>query len=188
MNIENQLRAAWNAESGGHLDLADLTARVRRQRRRRYLQRTMELAFSLVAVAVFVHALATQSMAPAHWLLLPFFAVFLPTVWMLTLRGPRLDIDAATAPTHVYAQLRLAQLKTSLRDLWLARRTALGLLVYSVLACIGAWRFGDAQWRESALMLLLYALVWLVATLLLARWFGRRRRKEYRNLRGLLED
>lgn len=188
MNIEDQLRAAWNAESGGHLDLADLTARVRRQRRRRYLQRAMELVLTLVAVAVFAHALISQSMEPPHWLLLPFFAVFLPTAWMLTLRGPRPGTDTASAPTHVYAQLRLAQLKTSLRDLWLARRSAQGLLVYSVLACIGAWLFGDAQWRESALVLLVYALAWLVVALLLGRWFGRRRNREYRNLRELLED
>lgn len=188
MNIEDQLHAAWKAESGGHLDLAELTARVRRQRRRRYLQRAMELAMTLVAVAVFVHALTTQSMAPAHWLLLPFFAVFLPTVWILTLRAPRLDTDAATAPTHVYAQLRLAQLKISLRDLWLARRSAQGLLIYSVLACIGAWWFGDVQWRESAQVLLLYASVWLVATFLVTRRLGRRKHREYRNLRELLED
>lgn len=188
MNIDDQLCAAWNAESGGHQDLAGLTERVQRQRRRRYLQRAMELAMTVVAVAVFVHALTTQSMTPAHWLLLPFFAVFLPTVWMLTLRGPRLDTDAATAPTHVYAQLRLAQLKISLRDLWLARRTAQGLLVYAVLACIGTWWFGDAQWRESAMVLLFYASAWLVATFLLARRLGRRRNREYSNLRSLLKD
>ncbi|MFU8832725.1 MAG: hypothetical protein ACNA7J_11310 [Wenzhouxiangella sp.] len=188
MNIEDQLRSAWNAESGGHLDLDDLTERVRRQRRRRYLQRAMELILTVVAIAVFAHALITQSMAPAHWLLLPFFAVFLPTVWILTLRGPRLDTDAATAPTHVYAQLRLAQLKTSLRDLWLARRSALGLLIYALLACIGAWWFGDVQWRESALVLLFYSSAWLVATLILARRLGPRRSREYRNLRALLED
>ncbi len=188
MEIEEQLRTAWNAESGGQADLAGLTARVRRQQRRMMLRRALEVALTVAAIALFAHALASQSMGPEHWLLLPFFAVFLPTVWLLTLRGPRRDADAATAPTNVYARIRLSQLKISLRDLWLARRAAQGLLVYALLGCLGAWMFGDAQWHAAAQWLLVYALAWLGASLLVTHLLGRRTRREYRNLSGLLED
>ena len=188
MEIEDQLRTAWNAESGAQADLAGLTARVRRQQRRMMLQRLLEVTLTVAAIVLFAHALASQAMAPAHWLLLPFFAVFLPTAWLLTLRGPRPDAEAATEPTNVYARIRLAQVKISLRDLWLARRAAQGLLVYALLGCLGAWIFGDAQWREAALWLLIYALAWLGASLLVTHRIGRRTRSEYRNLRGLLED
>ncbi len=188
MNIEDQLRAAWNAESGEHLDLASLTTKVRRHHRRRYWQRAVEVILTVVTMMLFAHALISQAMQPAHWLLLPFFAIFLPTAWLLVLRSPRLETEHATAPTTVYAQRRLVQLKTSLRDLRLARRSAQGLLIYSVLACVGAWLFGDALWRETALWLLTFALAWLVATLLLTRWLGRDRRREHDNLRNLLEN
>lgn len=188
MNIEDQLRAAWNAESGEHLDLASLTATVRRHRRRRYWQRAMEVVLTIIAIVLFAHALIWQEMGPSHWLLLPFFAVFLPTAWILVLRGPRPDFEEATAATTVYAQLRLVQLKTSLKDLKFARRSAQGLAIYSVLTCVGAWLFGDALWRETALWLLAFALTWLIATLLLSSRLGRDRQREYRNLRVLLEN
>lgn len=188
MEIEDQLRTAWNAESGAQADLAGLTARVRRQQRRRVMQRALEVTLTGGAVAVFAHALISQAMEPAHWLLLPFFAVFLPTVWLLTLRRPRTDAEATVAPTQVYARIRMAQLRISLRDLWLARRAAQGLLVYALMGCLGAWIFGDAHWREAALWLLIYALAWLGASLLVTHRIGRRTRSEYRNLRGLLED
>ncbi len=188
MTIEDQLRAAWNAESGGQVDLTSLTARVRRQQRRRFMQRSLEAMLTVAAVALFAHALISQTMGPSHWLLLPFFAVFLPTAWLLTFRGPRLDTEATAAPTNVYARIRLAQLKVNLRDLWLAKRTAQGLFAYALLACLGAWRFGDAQWREAALWLLAYALVWLVASLLVTHRLEWRRRSEDRNLRSLLDD
>jgi len=188
MNPEDQLHRAWKAESGGRPDLAGLTTRVRRQQRRRFFQRAVEAILTVAAVAVFAQALMVQAMGPAHWLLLPFFAVFLPTAWLLTLRGPRLDFETATAPTDLYARIRLVQLKTSLRDLRLAQHAALGLIVYALLACLGAWRFGDAPWREAALWLLVYAAAWLAATLLVAHRLGRRRQNEMSNLRELIEE
>ena len=188
MTIEDQLREAWNSESGGQVDLSSLTARVRRQQRRRFMQRSLEAMLTIAAVFLFAHALISQTMGPAHWLLLPFFAVFLPTAWLLTLRSPRTDAEATVAPTQVYARIRMAQLRISLRDLWLARRAAQGLFAYALLACLGAWRFGDAQWQAAALWLLAYALAWLIASLLVTHRIGRRTRSEYRNLRGLLED
>lgn len=114
--------------------------------------------------------------------------MFLPSAWILVLRSPRLDPDEATAATTVYAQLHLVQLKSSLQDLKFARHSALGLAIYSVLACIGAWQFGDALWQETTLWLLAFSLAWLIATLLLARRLGRDREREYRNLRYLLEN
>ncbi len=188
MKIEDQLRTAWNAESGDHLDLASLTTKVRRHRHRRYWQRAIEVVLSVFAIALFANALISQAMGPPHWLLLPYFAFFLPTAWLLVLRSPRPNTEDASAPTTVYAQLRLVQLKTSLRDLWFARCSAQGLLLYSVLACVGTWLFGDALWRETALWLLVFALAWLATTLLLARRLGRDRQREYRNLRDVLEN
>lgn len=188
MNIEDQLHAAWNAESGGQVGLNSLTVRVRRQQRRRFMQRTLEVTLTIAAIALFAHALISQSMGPSHWLLLPFFAVFLPTVWLLTLRGPRPDTEATGESTTVYARIRLAQLKISLRDLWLTRRTAQGLLAYAIVASLGAWLYGDAQWHTAALWLLIYALMWLGASLAVTHRFGRRARSEVRNLRSLLED
>ena len=188
MDFEQQLHRAWKSESGGQPSLDELTARVRRQRRRRILHRVHEAILTVIAIAVFAHALIFRAMEPQHWLLLPFFAVFLPTAWLLILRGPRPDAEAATAPTNVYARIRLAQLKTSLRDLWLARRAAQGLIAYALLACLVTWAFGDAQWRDAALWLAVYAAGWLAVTLLLDRWLGQRRRDEWRNLRSLIED
>ncbi len=188
MNIEDKLSEAWNATTDSTVSLAALTAKVQRQQRRRQLQRALEVLLSLVAIAVFSHAMITHSMRPAHWLLLPFFAVFLPMVWTLTLRAPKLDTDATSAAANVYAQLRMAQLKTSLRDLWLARRTSQGLLLYALLAAAGSMLFGDAQWRESALVLLIYAVIWWLVTLLLARRLGQRWLREQHNLQALLHD
>jgi len=188
MNIEDRLGAAWQAETGGDLNLDELTARVRRQQRRRQWQRLLELLLSLLAIAVFSHAMITHGMRPAHWLLLPFFAVFLPVVWMLVLRAPRRDVDSVSAATQVYAQLRMAQLQTSLRDLRLASRSAQGLLIYAVLAVVGTWACADVAWRESALALLSYALLWWVATLLLVRRLCRRWQREQLGLQALLRD
>ena len=105
-----------------------------------------------------------------------------------TPRTPQRGTDTASAAANIYAQLRMAQLKTSLRDLWLARRTAQGLLLYALLAAAGSMLFGDAQWRESALVLLIYAVIWWLVTLLLARRLGQRWQREQRNLQALLYD
>jgi hypothetical protein len=188
MSFEDQLHQAWQTESGGRPNLAGLTARVRRQQRQRWLQRIVEALLTVAAVALFAHALLAQAMGPAHWLLLPFFAVFLPTAWLLTLRGPKPDAETAIAATEVYARIRLAQLKTSLRDLRLARRAAQGLIIYALLAGLGAWTFGDAAWHDAALWLLSYATAWLAATLLLTRRLGRRRHDELSNLRDLIGE
>jgi hypothetical protein len=33
-------------------------------------------------------------------------------------------------------------------------------LLYALLAAVGSSLFGDAQWRESTLVLLIYAVIW----------------------------
>jgi len=185
MNIDERLQEAWREAVPAGMDLADLGRRVTRQRRRRWLLRAQELVLTLVALGVFGHALLFGAMGPAHWLLLPFFAVFLPTAWLIALRVPRAHTADLTAPMGRYVELRLKQLRTGLRDLWLARRAAVALIAYAAAAFAGAWLFGDIRWREAAVVLLAYALLWLLGTM----WVSRRLRgqwlSEYRAIRRL---
>ena len=91
----------------------------------------------------------------------------------------------AAEPAGAYARIRLAQLRTGLRDLWLARATVWALLGYALLANAGAlWLAGDA-WRSAAWELLLVAAAWLVATLWVSRRLRRRWVREYRAVRRL---
>jgi predicted anti-sigma-YlaC factor YlaD len=186
MNLDERMLTAWRGQTRHDLTLARLTERVRRQRRRQRFQRGLEVALSLVAIVIFGHALLSGTMAPAHWLILPFFAVFLPTIWALTLRGPRRRPEDASEAPGIYARLRMAQLRAGLRDLWLARRAALALVAYAVLAWGGAMILGDVGWRAPAWLLLVYSFLWLGGT----HWLNRRLRgrwlREYRSVRRVL--
>ncbi len=53
---------------------------------------------------------------------------------------------------------------------------------------MATWWSGDPEWIRVGLSLLTYSLVWLGASLLLARTMGRRREEHRRNLLSLLED
>ncbi len=188
MNMNERLQSVWEAETGESVLLDSLTRKVRRQRRRLQLRRVAEILLTLAAIIVFAHALLSQTMSPAHWVLLPFFIVFLPTVWTLILRAPRQDATELTAPTNAYARVRIAQLQSGLRELWIANRTAQALFAYSVAFNVATWWFGDPEWIRVGLGLLAYSMIWLGASLLFARTMGRRREEERRNLLSLLED
>jgi hypothetical protein len=123
MKFDDLLKDAWQGQRYSAAQ-QDLTGRVRRRQWRVRLLRTLEVALTVVAALVFGHALLSGRVDPAHWLLLPFFVVFLPVAWAVVLRAPRRRAKDATGSASVYARLRLAQLRAGLQDVWLARTTA----------------------------------------------------------------
>lgn len=183
MDIDERLQAAWREAAPAGMNLAELRRRVAQQRRRRRLLRAQEFLLTLVALGVFGHALLFGAMGPTHWLLLPFFAVFLPTAWLVALRVPRARAADLTAPMDRYVELRLKQLRTGLRDLWLARRAAVALVAYAAAAFVGAWLLGDGRWRAAAVALLAYSLFWLLGTMWVGRRLNRQWLSEYRAIR-----
>ncbi len=185
MNFDDLLKDAWQGEARS-APLPDMTRRVRRRRWRTWLLRGVELALTLFAVLVFGRALAGGTLGPEHWLLLPFYAVFLPVAWLILLRVPRRRRGDASERIDIYARLRLAQLRTGLRDLWLARIAAWCLLAYAALAGLVTWLLADASWRSVALILVGYAAAWLGATFWLSRRLRHRWLREYRVVRRLV--
>lgn len=186
MDFDEQLSRSWQAETRT-ATTTELTTRIKRQRLRIYAQRSLEVLLTLFAVLVFGQALISRSLDPAHWLLLPFFAVFLPLAWTVILRAPRRASWDLTESTSIYARLRLAQLRTNLRDLWLARVTARALVAYAVIANILVWVTANASWHPAAWTLLAYALIWAVGTWWLVRRMRRAWLREYRAVARLLK-
>jgi hypothetical protein len=186
MNFDDILKDAWQGENRPATP-AQLTRRVHRHQWRHRLQRMVEIALTLVAVLVFGQSLMSRSIEPSHWLLLPFFVVFLPAAWTVILRAPRRRIEDVTENTRLYARLRLSQLRAGLRDLWLARMAAWALVAYAVVANAGVWLFGDASWRIAALTLMGFAMAWAAGTFWLARRLRRSRLREYRAVRRLAD-
>lgn len=186
MKLDDLLQDAWCAETPAPESLEKLKARVRRRRRRQRLHRAAEIALTMLALGFFGHALMTAKAEPAHWLLLPFYAVFLPVVWMIVIRSRERMTPNASADTSTYARLRMAQLRTGLRDLRLARWVAWLLLAYALLACGGTWWLGDANWRSAAGWLLLVAAIWMLGTFGVNHRLHRRRVAEYRTMRRLI--
>jgi hypothetical protein len=177
MNFDELLEDAWQSEA--RPAAPDLIRRVHRRRTRYRVQRVAEIALTLVAVLVFGQALASGSAAPSHWLLMPFYLVFLPMVWTIVLRTPRRRAEDLTERVGTYAHLRLSQLRTSLRDLWLARAATGALLAYALLANAGVWALADADWRSAGLQLLILASAGLVVSLRLRHTLRRRWLREY---------
>ena len=184
MDFDEQLSRSWQAETRT-ATTTELTKRINRQHLRIRAQRSVEVILTLVVVLVFGQALISRGLDPAHWLLLPFFAVFLPLAWTLILRTPRRASRDLTESTSIYARLRLAQLRTNLRDLWLARATARALLAYAFIANLLVWTTADASWRAAAGTLLVYALAWAIGTWWLNRRLRRARLREYRSVARL---
>ena len=187
MDFDDMLKDAWQAQAVPAAQ-ALLHRRVRRQRWRHRLLRALEVALTVVAVLVFGQALATGRLSPSHWLLLPFYLVFLPGAWLFILRGPRRAASGLAESAHDYARLRMAQLRTGLRDLWLARVAGWSLLGYSIAANLGTWLHGDADWQSAALVLFGLSLAWALG---IAGYGSHRRRallREYRALRSLGGD
>ena len=182
--FDDILKEAWKGEAR-QATRHELDRRVRRQRGRQRLLRTLEVALTLLAVLVFGHALVSGDAGPSHWLLLPFYLVFLPAAWVFILRAPRRSDRDVAESVQSYALLRIAQLRTGLRDLWFARASAWALLAYAIAASAVAWILGGDDWRAAGLTLLCASLAWIAGI----SWFGRRRRRtllrEYRSMRSL---
>lgn len=184
MNFDDQLARAFKGEAPP-APAPDLARRVRQRRWRHRAWRALEVLLTLAAVAVFVPALVSGGMTATHWLLMPFYAVFLPTVWIIALRKPGPSAEDATRSGTVYAHLRMKQLRTGLRDLWMTRVAAWALLGYSALANLGIWVLGATNWRSDGWVLLLVALGWLLGTLWLSAALRRRWLREFRAVRRL---
>lgn len=187
MNFDDLMKDAWQAQVPPPPQ-EGLVRKVRQRQLRLRLLRSLEVVLTLLAVLVFGQALVTGHIGPSHWLLMPFFLVFLPVAWAIVLRAPRRHAADATGSASAYARVRLAQLRSGLRDLWLARNAVWLLAAYAVVACAGTWLLAGDVWRDAGLMLLLMAGAFLVAT----RWVGRPLRqrwlREYRAVRRLIED
>lgn len=186
MDFDDRLRDAWHTETPAPVLFENLKGRVLNRRRRKRLQRASEIALTILAVVIFGRAVVSAEAGPMHWLLLPFYAVFLPVVWMILARSRAGTAPDASANTSTYARLRMAQLRTSLRDLWLGRWAAGALLGYALVALGGAWWLGDTEWRSAAGRLLLIAMLWALGTFTINRRLRRRRVAEYRTMRRLI--
>lgn len=184
-DLDELMRSAWQQQRPRQ-DAAALAARVRQQRLRQRLRRAVEIALTLVAIALLVMMLSVGTPAQEYWLLVPFFAAYLPMAWLLLLRAPRPQARDASSNVRDYAQLRLSQLRVGLRDLWMTRIAAWALLAYATAVTIAALVFADSRWQHAALRLLAYAGAWSAATF----WLSRRRRRsslrEYRAMRRLV--
>jgi len=179
MDFDEQLSRSWQTETRT-ATTTELTARITRQRLRIRARRGLEVLLTLLAVLVFGQALIARSLDPAHWLLLPFFTVFLPLAWTVTLRTPRRSSRDLTESTRIYARLRQAQLRTNLRDLWLARVAAGALLAYAVVANALVRAIAEASWHPAAWTLLAYAMVWATGTWWIDQRLRRAWLREYR--------
>jgi hypothetical protein len=183
-DFEDLMQAAWRQEQprdGGDT----LANRVRRHRRRQRRRRGVEVALTLVAIAVLSGPLLGSDATPGYWLVMPFFVAYLPIAWLQLLHTQHPQAIDATQDVRTYAHVRLSQLRTGLRELWFTRIAALGLLAYAILVASGAFVFGELSWHVPALQLLTYASVWTLLTLWLC---GRQRHRclwEYRTIRRL---
>lgn len=187
MDIDDQLALAWGEVSHAGIPLERLRTRIKRQRRRLILQRCIEVLLTVFALIVFGLALHGSRMTPIHWLLLPFYAVFLPIAWALILRAPKPASSDVIASVNTFARLRMTQLRAGLREIRIARHVALALLTYAALAAGSAWWFGSAEWRLDAAWLLLVALLWALGTHVITAHVRRRRLREYRTMRRLVD-
>lgn len=180
------MQAFQQQRPAGRRPLAEIEARVRAQRRWRRLQRGTEILLSLLAIGVFAFVLAGGPAEPAILLLMPFFALYLPWIWWALLRGSRRSRQPVDAAVAEFAAQRLAQLRGSLREAWLARQAARALLAYALAALALTYLLGDGSWRSAALDMLLMALLWALLTWLFLRRQRPRLLREYRALRRLL--
>lgn len=185
-NFDQWLDSAWQ-QAPVHDDGAAVIARVERHRRRSRWRRGLEVALSLLAIGMLLQPLWGAPTSPAYWLVMPFFVIYLPLIWLLLLRarGARPTARDASRDTRTYAYLRLSQLRVALRELWLARAAVLALIIYALVAMAAVLWLGDADWRASAARLLAYAALWTVVTFALSRRHRRRYLREYRTLRRL---
>ena len=179
------LKTLWQSQQTGQNDVETLQRKVQRSRQRLVALRLVEAALTVFAVLVFVPPLIAGSATPAHWLLLPYFAAFLPWVWWRTLRDVDERVIICGESSDDYPRLRLRQIDVTLTRQGLYRRVALVLLAYACVAAATALVFLDAEWRRASLALILWAAVWWLGTRMLT---GSRRRQLQAERDGLMRD
>lgn len=185
MDIDEPLRELWQRQQPPQADAHYLFERVRRQRRAVIVRRTVEVALTLMAVAVLGWPMWNGNLEPAHWLLIPFFSVFLIVIWTILLKQQLGRKPAVSESAAVFARQRKRQLLDSLKNLSLAERGALALFIYAAVAFAGGYLLGDSAWKFATSFLLAYSGCWYFAT----RWLVPRKRRalwrEYRAVRRM---
>ena len=175
----------WQSSYVDRVDSEVLLARVTRVRRRRVLLRTLELVMTLVAFVVLLPPVVQGQAAPEHWLLLPFFAVFLPWVWWHALNEHKDRQCIAVEAGSDYVRLRAGQIDIALKQIRLFSLAAHGLLVYAVIALVVLALASTLVWQRAATVLVLWALLWWLGTHFLVGIRRRRLITERRRLEGL---
>lgn len=183
-DFDDLMRTAWQAAQPS-VDSAALIRRVRRHRLLHRLRRGLEIALTLIAVVILLRPLAGDAPTPAYWLIMPFFAVYLPIIWWWLLRTQRPPADAAMLDVATYARVRLSQLRAQLRELRIARLTTAALLAYALATMALSSALADAAWQQAAGRLLLYASICALLTCMVSHTRRRRYRAEYRAMHRL---
>lgn len=182
---DDALRALWQRQQPPS-GLADAMARkVQRHRRVEKMQRVIEVALTVAGVALLTWPVVDGTLSPGHWLLIPFFSVFLVASWTTLLRQQADQRIAAREPVSVYASIRKLQLRNRLRNLKLASVSALALSGYALITLIACYLAGTAEWQHAALRLVAWAIVWMAGTWWLVRRQRRAIRREYRRIARL---
>lgn len=184
MNIDDyDLEALWQRQQPPRALTQAIRTTVERHRRTIALRRWTELALTIAGVAVLAWPSGADGLSPRQWLLIPFFAVYLPLGWAIVLRQRQVARHLVTERVAAYVHLRQRQLRHVLCNLCLADRAAGALLAYAVLASAVTILGGTAAWRDAAGTLLVWSVLWYAGT----RWLtSRRRRKALREYRALL--
>jgi hypothetical protein len=185
MDIDESLREVWQRQQPSQSLSHQLFDSVKRHRRAVIVQRAVEVLLTLAAVAVLGWPIWTGNLAPVHWLLIPFFTVFLVVSWTLVLRQRRSANLAVSENVAAFAKQRQLQLQDSMKDLKFTQLSAIALLVYAAVAFLGAHWLGDADWQFSANVLLVYSTCCYFLTRVLVRRKRRRVWREYRAVRRI---
>lgn len=182
---DNALRTLWQRQQPPP-GLADEMARkVLRHRRTEKVRRGVEIALTVVGIALLTWPAADGTLSPGQWLLLPFFSVFLIAVWTVLMRQRGDQRVAAHEPVSVYASIRKLQLRNRLRHLKLAGVAAIALVGYATVSVITCHLVGSAEWQDAALRLAAWAFVWAIGTWWLVRRQHAAIRQEYRRIARL---
>lgn len=184
---DDPLRAAWLGQAAPPPIAPDLAARLGAHRRRRVAWRVLEAVVSMGAIAAFAGNALGGGFTAIDWLLLPFFAAYLPVAWWAVLRDDGRDTLAGEDTRH-YAATRLAQLRRLMHEGWLARRGTDALLAYALLALPAVWLAGWAAALDDAGWVLAAASAMWIAMRLGLRPMRRRWWRERLALRRLERD
>lgn len=186
MEINDQdLSALWQQQQPPTNLARKLTTRIHRHRRVAAVRLFIEVVLSVIGVTLLLWPGSDGSLSPAQLQLIPFFAVFLVVSWTLILQRTSDRQFAASEPASVYAQLRLQQLRSTLRNLKIASVSAMVLLAYGLFVLMGAYAIGAEAWLDAATRLMAWTTLWGAGTWMLVTQRRRRTLREYRAVRRI---